>query len=231
MIIFFDIDETLIDQRRAERAAAERFLDVYGAELGDRSVERFCARWRALREKHGPAFLAGAISVHEQRRRRVRGLFSGRGRPLPDAEIDRRIALYERHYRQSWLLFDDVRPALERLRSYRCGIISNGSSPQQHGKLRRTGIAAYFDPVLVSEDVGAAKPRREIFLAACQRAGVTAERCIYVGDRLDHDALPSRAAGMRPFWLCRRAQQAPAGIETIASLSELAPRLARRSAA
>jgi FMN phosphatase YigB (HAD superfamily) len=55
MIIFFDIDETLIDQRRAERAAAERFLEVYGAELGDRSVERFCARWRALLSRAAPA--------------------------------------------------------------------------------------------------------------------------------------------------------------------------------
>jgi putative hydrolase of the HAD superfamily len=231
MMIFFDIDETLIDQRRAERGAAERFLEVYGAELGACSVERFCARWRALREKHGPAFFAGAISVHEQRRRRVRELFAGLGQALPDAEVDRRVALYERHYRQSWLLFDDVRPALDQLRAYRCGIISNGSSPQQRGKLRRTGIAARFDPVLVSEDVGAAKPRREIFLAACRRAGVPAERCIYVGDRLDHDALPSRAAGMRAFWLCRSARPAPAGIETIAALTDLAPRLARRSAA
>ncbi len=231
MMIFFDIDETLLDQRAAERAAAEHFLCAYGAELGDASMDGFCAEWRALREKHAPPFLARLISAHEQRRRRVREMFARRGRSLTDEEVDRRIALYQRHYRRGWSLFDDVRPALDLLRNHRCGIISNGSSRQQQSKLRRTGIEGRFHPVVVSEEVGAAKPAREIFHAACVRAGVPVERCVYIGDRLDHDALPSRAAGMQSFWLRRNASAAPAGIDTIVSLTDLAPRLARRSAA
>ena len=232
MMIFFDIDETLIDQRSAEFAAARRFLKIHGAELGGKyCLEEFCAEWRALREKHAADFLSGAISVQEQRRRRMRELFARSGRSLSDAEADCRIELYERHYRRGWRLFDDVRPALDLLRPFRCGIISNGSSRQQHGKLRRTGIAPYFDPVLVSEEIGVAKPAREIFFAACRRAGVPAQRCVYVGDRLDHDTLASRSAGMRAYWLCRRPQAAPPNVETITSLTELVARLSGRSAA
>ena len=232
MMIFFDIDETLIDQRGAEAAAAREFLAHHSAELGHRfSLTEFCASWRTLREKHAPAFLSGAISVHEQRRRRVRELFAQTGRTLSDAETDGCIELYETHYRRSWRLFDDVRPALIALKNFRCGIISNGSSTQQKRKLDQTGIAAFFELVLVSQEMGAAKPDREIFLAACRCAGMAPSQCIYVGDRLDHDMLPSRDIGMRAYWLCRGKDPVPASIDAIGSLTELPWRLPDRSAA
>jgi len=232
MMIFFDIDETLIDQRAAETAAAQEFLKIYSAELAHRySLSEFCSLWRALREKHAPAFFSGAISVHEQRRRRVRELFTRAGRSLSDSDTDRRIEVYESHYRRSWRLFDDVRPALTALKSFRCGVISNGSTIQQNRKLRQTGIAPFFELVLVSEEIGAAKPGREIFLAACGRAGVAPRQCIYVGDRLDHDMLPSRGVGMHSCLLCRGNRRAPANIDVIGSLAELCWRLPGRSAA
>ena len=232
MMIFFDIDETLIDQRGAEAAAAREFLTVYSADLGHYySLTEFCVAWRALREKHAPAFLSGAISVHEQRRRRVRDLFAQTGQLLSDAETDLCIEVYESHYRRSWRLFDDVHPALTALKDFRCGVISNGSSIQQKRKLQQTGIAPFFDLVLVSEEIGAAKPEREIFLTACRRAGVPAQHCVYVGDRLDQDTLPSRDAGMRSYWLRRGNPSAPPDIDVIGSLTELPWRLPNRSAA
>jgi putative hydrolase of the HAD superfamily len=232
MMIFFDIDETLIDQRAAEAAAARQFLAVYSGRLGWRySLSQFCALWRALREKHAPAFLAGAISVHEQRRRRVRELFAQAGRSLSNREADGCIELYESHYRNGWRLFDDVRPALAALKGFRCGVISNGSSLQQNRKLQQTGIAPLFELVLVSEEVGAAKPRREIFLTACRRARVAPRQCIYVGDRLDHDILPSRSVGMDAYLLRRGPEPAPANVEVIGTLAELRWRLPERSAA
>ena len=232
MMIFFDIDETLIDQRGSEAAAAQEFLNIYSAELAHYySPAEFCSLWRALREKHAPAFFSGAISVHEQRRRRVYELFARAGRSLSDNDADRAIEVYESAYRRSWRLFDDVRPALAALKNFRRGVISNGSTLQQNRKLRQTGIAPFFELVLVSEEIGAAKPRREIFLAACRRAAVTPRQCIYVGDRLDHDTLPSRGVGMRPYLLCRGDRRAPANIDVIASLAELCWRLPGRSAA
>jgi putative hydrolase of the HAD superfamily len=232
MMVFFDIDETLLDQRSAEAAAARAFLAVYATELAyPYSTAEFCAVWRWLREKHSPAFFAGTISAHEQRRRRVRELFARSGRSLCDAEADCRIELYESHYRSSWRLFEDVRPALTALGDYRCGVISNGSLLQQRHKLEQTSIASHFELVLVSEEIGAAKPAREIFLAACRRAGVNPSHCVYVGDRFDHDVLPSRAVGMQPYWICRRASSESTAEEVIGSLTDLAFRLRERSAA
>jgi HAD superfamily hydrolase (TIGR01509 family) len=230
-MIFFDIDETLIDQRRAEAAAARQVLAEYGNLLNPAySVDDFCRLWRRLREKHAPAFLNGIVSAHENRRRRIRDLFAWSGGILSDSEADAVIAFYENHYRSNWVLFEDVLPALEALGGRRCGVISNGSGEQQKLKLERTGIDRYFDIVIVSEEIGVAKPRREIFLTACRQAGSPAHRCIYVGDRLDHGALASRAAGMRSFWLRRRRTQEESEIEVISSLNQLAWKLRSRIA-
>jgi len=231
MVIFFDIDETLINQKRAEAAAVAQLLAANGDLLERRcSAAEFCRLWRALREKHAPAFLAGKVSIAEQRRRRMRELFAIYGRPLSAREADRLIEFYEAHYRASWTLFDDVLPSLQSLYGYRCGIISNGSSRQQKLKIQKTGIADFFDIIVVSEDVGVAKPHRDIFLTACRRAGTCPQHCCYIGDRLDQDALASRAAGMHSFWLCRERNRSDLRIDCLGSLNDLACSLEGRLA-
>jgi len=229
-MIFFDIDNTLIDQRRAEAAAAAPFLQRYGASLERPvSVETFCRCWRRLRDKHAREFLSGRISAVEQRRRRVRELFSPR--PLGDAEADQVYDFFDRHYRAAWILYDDVLPCLRALAGLPLGIISNGSAAQQRAKLRATGIENFFSLVVVSEEAGAAKPRRRIFVEACRRAGKPSAECIYVGDRFEVDALASRAAGMHGLWLNRQSRCSMPRARVLKSLDELIARLPQRIAA
>lgn len=225
MTIFFDIDETLINQRQAEAAAAGRFLRTYGPLLPEScTVPEFCLRWRMLREKHLPPFLNGSISFREHRRRRVRELFID-GAGLTDREADERFEHFSEEYRRAWQLYDDVLDCLSSLSGKRLGILSNGNSEQQRQKLRQTGILDRFGTVVISEDVGLAKPGCEIYLAACRIAGCRPEECAYVGDRLEADACGSRAAGLRGIWLDRRRSGASTDIEVIHSLAELPERL------
>jgi putative hydrolase of the HAD superfamily len=226
MMIFFDIDQTLIDQRKAEAAAARELLALYRDSLGQKySVVSFCRAWDFLRDKHAPAFFAGVITSQEQRRLRVRELFGRVGWELSDREADDCFALYARHYCRHWTLFDDVLPCLRALSQHRIGIISNGNAEQQKRKLAQTGIAAFFAVTVVSQEVGAAKPHPDIFRAACRIAGCAAEQSIYVGDRLHVDALASQAAGMRGVWLDRRRTQRPATVQVVTSLTELCAEL------
>lgn len=224
-MIFFDIDETLINQRQAEAQAAVRFLDVYGHLLPEPfTVLDFCLRWRMLREKHLPPFLNGAISFREHRRRRVRELFID-GAGLTDREADERFEVFLEEYRRAWRLFDDVLDCLDALAAHRLGVLSNGSSEQQRLKLKQTGILERFSTVLISEDVGLAKPGWDIYVAACRSARCSPEECVYVGDRLEADARGSRAAGMRGIWLDRRRSDPPQDVEVIHTLLELPERL------
>jgi len=223
MVVFFDIDGTLLDQRKAESYAAARFLESYGDRLPRcPTPAEFCAEWRRLREKHNADFLRGAISSEEKRRRRMRDLFSETEPRLPDKEVDERVALYSEQYRLGWTLFDDVRPCLDTLADASpLGIISNGSYERQMRKLRHTGILERFDVIVISEDVGAAKPDRAIFHDACARARCAPREGVHVGDRLDLDAQAGCEAGLRGIWLDRAVDDPPSRVERIRALTEL----------
>lgn len=71
MAVFFDIDDTLLDHTSAEKQAALRFWEHFRDELTHTGAH-FLTLWNRLAEQHTVAFLAGAISFIEQRRRRIR---------------------------------------------------------------------------------------------------------------------------------------------------------------
>src|SRR5262249_20332851 len=122
---------------------------------------------------------------------------------LADAEADRRFASYVASYEQAWAVFPDVVPCLTQLAGLSLGIISNGNAVQQRQKLEVLGLAAWFPVVLISEEVGFAKPDPWLFPLACQHVGVPPIQCVYVGDRLDTDARAAQAAGLTGIWLQR----------------------------
>jgi putative hydrolase of the HAD superfamily len=68
-----------------------------------------------------------------------------------------------------------------------------------------------------------AKPDAAIFLEACRRAGSSPRESLYVGDRLETDAIASRQAGLHGVWLDRTGglESQTGDIPIITSLSEL----------
>jgi putative hydrolase of the HAD superfamily len=220
-MIFFDIDRTLINHQHAQDTAAVLFLQYFSALL-PYSPEEFCRYWQAVMKKHFTAFARGEITFVEHRRRRVREIFQETESSLADDAADRRFAIYLQYYEQNWTLFDDVLPCLNALSHFRLGIISNGNTEQQQKKLSQTGILERFDVVIVSEEIGVAKPKPDIFLSACLRSGVKARQCSYVGDSLQDDALAAEAVGMRGIWLNRSNLSAPQiALPTIENLNQL----------
>ena len=220
-VVFFDIDGTLVDHAGAARAGALGLFDRYGDRLGD-GGGRLLQRWDALTEHHFDRYLRGETSYEGQRRARVRGLFGATPSDMHDAEADEIYAAYREIYETAWGLFPDAVVTLDALSSWRLGVISNGSSVYQREKLAGVGVLDRFAAVVVSQDVGAAKPDAEIFEAACRAMGETPSACLHVGDRLDLDAIGACDAGLRGVWIDRRDEgPAPAGVTRIARLTEL----------
>jgi putative hydrolase of the HAD superfamily len=127
-------------------------------------------------------------------------------------------------------LYHDVVPTLAALRGrYRLGLVSN---TQSFGLefLERDGLWGLLDGAALSFEVGALKPRPEIFAAVAVRLGLPPDRLLVVGDRPADDVGGARAAGMQAILLARPAPGAPAGDaggSTIAGLADLPERLAR----
>jgi putative hydrolase of the HAD superfamily len=100
-------------------------------------------------------------------------------------------------------------------------VLSNGNQEQQEKKVSQTGLGRYIDVVQTSDQLGVAKPDPRTFELACVRLGVPARAAVYVGDRLQVDALAATAAGLRGIWLNRTGGAVPSGVEAIGSLTDL----------
>lgn len=218
-MIFFDIDDTLLDNRGAERAAAMEFHRLH-TDVFPVYPEEFAVRWRAATEKHVRRYLSGELSFQGQRRERIKELFAHHVF-LSDAEADDLFKSYLISYERHWALFADAESCLDQLAGTRLGIISNGESYQQRRKLTVTGLIDRFSTVIISEELGLTKPDPKIFLEACRAAMVNPSDCWHIGDDLKADAQGSLSAGLRGVWLNRNRHNFYEGIPMIRSLSEL----------
>jgi FMN phosphatase YigB (HAD superfamily) len=99
-------------------------------------------------------------------------------------------------------LYPDVRPAFAALRAagLRIGIAGN-QPPGVAEALAALDLGAEF--VATSAQWGVSKPDPAFFARVIAAAGADPARIAYVGDRLDNDAEPAAAAGLRPIFIPR----------------------------
>jgi putative hydrolase of the HAD superfamily len=218
-LIFFDIDATLLDHERAEKLGARNFYRHHRAQL-NANEDDFIKQWNVYSEKFYEKFLAKELSFQDQRRMRIKTFF---GHHLSDEECDHTYLDYLKFYQANWTVFCDVIPCIELLKNlgHSLGIISNGHYSQQIKKLKKTGIRDYFDVIITSSEVGEAKPNKHIFIEACRQAHIQREKCYYIGDKLETDAIGSKKAGMIGIWLNRKDKTTSPEIHTINNLNEL----------
>ena len=100
-------------------------------------------------------------------------------------------------------LFDDVLPFLHRLRDrgIKIAVVSN-CTENTRPLLVATGVDALADTLILSCEVGAAKPAPEIFQCALDRLGVTADAAVFIDDQPGYCA-GSVAAGIRAVQIVR----------------------------
>jgi putative hydrolase of the HAD superfamily len=137
--------------------------------------------------------------------------------PLADVEEALLAAVRFRAY-------PEVPAVLERLRAggARLAVVSNWDV-SLHDVLERTQLRALVDVVVISAELGAAKPDPAIFRAALDRLGATARDAIHVGDSVEHDVAGARAAGVEAVLVARNGAQAPDGVRVVASLDGILP--------
>lgn len=171
-------------------------FDVGGVLVDEARVWRGWAELVGLSEQEFRAALGAGIRAGKGIGGTVRELAPGldiraHRQRLAELEIPREEDLYP-----------DVRQALAELRAagFAIGIAGN----QPHGvaeALAALDLGADF--VATSAQWGVSKPDAGFFARVREAAGAAPDRIVYVGDRLDNDVAPARAAGMRPLFLPR----------------------------
>ncbi|NLO79364.1 MAG: HAD-IA family hydrolase [Xanthomonadaceae bacterium] len=201
--ITFDLDFTLWDLEgvihRAEMLQYQ-FLCQHYPEVGRRySAEAFQALRFRLHEQRPD--LRYNVTLLRQEALRTVAIECGYDESLVKQAFQ--VFLDARH---DVKLYDDTVPLLERLHGrYVLGVITNGNAD-----VRRLGLGGYFDFTLSPMEVGAAKPDRLIFEAACNRAGFEPGEIVHIGDDPEADVIGAAGYGMVAVWLNRHRLQWPA---------------------
>jgi putative hydrolase of the HAD superfamily len=190
--VFFDVDETLVD---FDAAAVRAHTGLFGSADG-------YDVWCSLTPQFWSRFTSGELDFTAMRDARMARYLelAGVSGDASDYEA-RRWELVERNFD----LYPDVTDCLARLRAagLRLGVITNNESVHQRRKLATVGLSAVFDAVVISGEIGHAKPSAEIFRHGCSTLGVDPGAAMHVGDLLDVDARGAAAAGLRGVWLDR----------------------------
>ena len=123
-------------------------------------------------------------------------------------------------------LHTDALPCLAALRARGLRLGAAGNMRAHHEDFLRPHV----DFVGSSERWGLEKPADAFFERAVEEAGASAEKIVYVGDRVDNDVVPALAAGLHAVRVRRGAYadvDSPDGIVTIGSLADLPEALER----
>ena len=196
----FDLDDTLFDHRHCTREALVVVRD-YLAPLGTLTTQVLEERHSIVLEEMHQRVIAGELDVDAARKERFRRLVEMHGVTPAVDELERAAAAYRSAYLGARRAVDGAADLLEALRPHgKIAIISNNVTVEQREKLRVCGLDRLLDAVVISEDVGCAKPSPAIFQIALDRLGARASCAIMIGDSWSADVLGARAAGIRAIW-------------------------------
>ncbi len=92
-------------------------------------------------------------------------------------------------------LYADVPGCFAGLRDAGIAVVIAGNQPPQ-ARAALEALDLGVEHIVISADIGWAKPQPEFFAAVADVAGVEPDRIAYVGDRVDNDVLPARRSGM-----------------------------------
>lgn len=219
-VLLCDADNTIFDFTKAEENAfaiacahagidgAERLLPVY-ADINS-------AMWKLLE--------LGGITQSVLRVRRFELFLTAIGRTDIDAQ-DMGDTFADALGQQSVPLPGAVEAVARWSRVLPVVIVTNGISKVQHGRMEGSEVRHFISGMVISEEVGAAKPDPRMLELAMEKAGVTdRRRALMLGDSLSSDIAAAANAGVDACWFNPRGARNVKGLPVryeIRSLDEV----------
>ena len=205
--LLFDLDDTILNSRVAQLNAILEFKKK-NKEFQNINDEEFINKWDVIMKAKYEKYLKGKITFQELRRERIKTMFFVYDITITNSEAEKLFDSYQEIYEKNWKTFDDAEEVLDELKTkYKLAIVSNGNSMQQRKKIKLTGLDKYFKDIFISEEVGYAKPQKEIFLIACKAINVKPENAVMIGDKYKVDIEGSINAGLNAIWINRKNEK------------------------
>jgi 2-haloacid dehalogenase len=202
-----DADNTLFDFDRAEADALGETLEVCGVTPFPPEAPRLYHR---INEELWKEFEAGGIGQAQLRRERFSRLLDLLGEPAAAADAGRLSAVYLRVLARKAYLKPHARAVLRALsRRASAVLLTNGIPEVQRRRLAESGLLPFLRGVVISGEVGLAKPDVRIFRLALRHVALPGRKVLCVGDSPSSDIRGASSAGLAACWVAAPGQPYP----------------------
>ena len=182
-VLLCDLDGTLVDKDAGFELWAEDFAAARGLNEEQR---RWMVAADRLHRQRGPFFQA--VVDHLALREDPEALWAEYRRQMPRLApvMNGVLSALATMRREGWLI----------------GVVSNGKSDNQRGKVEASGLAPLLHAVVISEEVGIRKPDPAIFSLAIDACTTEhADDVWLIGDDPSDDVAGGIAAGLQTVWV------------------------------
>ena len=182
-VILFDADETLYDFKKSEREAFKNTMIEFGFDYDEDYhfnvyKEINDAIWKELEQ--------GLITQEKLKIERFRRFINKIEMNFDENEV---ASTYMKYLGEGSFLFEGAIELIEDLSNkYTLSIVTNGLTIVQERRIKKSVIAKYFKDIVISEEVGIAKPHPDIFEHAISNLGeFKKDEILMIGDNLSSD--------------------------------------------
>jgi putative hydrolase of the HAD superfamily len=208
--VIFDLDDTITN---FQAAADTAFMSAFSAftEENDADIEQLHSVYMDLFEEFYTLHLEGHVNLEEFRVYRFSRAFEIVGLPIDDHFLDMTVD-FQYYYDHELETFPGACKVLREMDTiYPLGLITNGPTDAQWRKINKFRLSEIFEVILVSGQLGIAKPDPRIFDVALEGLRVAPEEAIMVGNSLEHDHQGAINAGVRFVWANHQGKDLPDG--------------------
>lgn len=195
--LLFDLDNTLLDFTASEQYALEELhTHHFSTEIPKTA---FLKSYEDINRKLWRQLRFNQYTVTEIKTERFKQL-------AHKFKLEKCEKTLAQHYeallvkKTDWL--PNTKEALDQLKQYySIGIITNGVTNVQKQKCHLMGISNWCTSIIISEEVGLAKPDPAIFTLACTQLNTSPQDCLMFGDSLASDHQGAVNSGMDFCWV------------------------------
>ena len=215
--ILFDLDHTLLDSNTSMSLAYEHTMRAFGVDepsVHHRTFQRINSGLWAAVERH-------EIGPEVVRTRRFEQLVAEIGL---DADAQAMGDRFVAELGARGELYPGVRDVLDALRGRATmALVTNGIGEVQRTRIERLGLEHYLDAIVISGEVGTAKPGSAIFDLVFDLLGEPDRATtVMVGDSLSSDMRGGRESGIATAWYNPDGRPVPPDLTVTHVLHDLA---------
>ena len=214
--VLFDADNTLLDFDRAQLICFKKVIEYYDLPFSEDTFQKY----ESINHVLWQMFEQGKIDKDSVQSLRFKKLFSYLNKIIDGAEANH-IFQQELSKQSALMPFaDEICKNLSKFTSL--SIVTNGVGSTQHERIDNSMIKEYISNVVVSEEIGYAKPSYDFFKAAFRIIRIKpTDRVLIVGDSLSSDIQGGIKAGIDTCWFNYKIESLPTDMKVNYIITDL----------